>query len=402
VRKLKLDAICAGDGERAIIRMLDAFARGETVKGIPNVSTMDYAFEKKEVVEDMDVVAFCDRDLIYDHSPELLDQGIRSFLTQKGCPYKCTYCFNHAYNHMFKGDGRKILRRRSVSNLIEEIVQVVDAYPVVRMLRFADDVFVIQNDKWLEEFAERYPKEIGIPFYCLIRCNSLTEEVAQLLSKAGCRSIGMSIEAGTSKIRNDVMKRNMPDEMLERSFALARKYGLNAFANTILAVPGTTYQDDYKSVMFSRKLNPACPTFSIFSPFPGTDLTKYAIDIGVLDPEFDYNEVSAWDRSVLNSYSADERMRQTNLAFLGALICKVPRFMLPVMDFLVKQPWTPMYRLVGSLVFTYLMGTRVFPGAQPRSARGVLKAVIRSMQYLLVFNQKAKIDTPTESALSSK
>jgi hypothetical protein len=190
--------------------------------------------------------------------------------------------------------------------------------------------------------------------------------------------------------------------MLERSFALARKYGLNAFANTILAVPGTTYQDDYKSVMFSRKLNPACPTFSIFSPFPGTDLTKYAIDIGVLDPEFDYNEVSAWDRSVLNSYSADERMRQTNLAFLGALICKVPRFMLPVMDFLVKQPWTPMYRLVGSLVFTYLMGTRVFPGAQPRSARGVLKAVIRSMQYLLVFNQKAKIDTPTESALSSK
>lgn len=399
VRKLGLDGICAGDGERAIIRMLDAFSRGESLRGIPNVSTMDYAYEEKEVVEDMNAVPFSDRDLIYDHSTELLDQGIRSFLTQKGCPYKCTYCFNHAYNLMFKGDGRQILRRRSVDDLIEEIKQVVDNYPVVRFLRFADDVFVIKKDSWLEEFAERYPKEVGIPFYCLIRCNALTEEVAQLLRKAGCQSIGMSIEAGTSKIRNDIMKRNMPDEMLEQSFAISRKYKLKEFANTILAIPSTTYDDDYKSVMFARRLNPACPTFSVFSPFPGTDLTKYAIDIGVLDPEFDFNEVSAWDRSVLNNYTDEERMRQTNLAFLGAIICKVPGFMLPTMNFLIKRPWTPIYRVVGSLFMTYMMATRMFPGAQPRSAKGIVRATVRSLQYMIVFNRKnkaAKMDSSSK------
>ena len=390
VRKLELDGICAGDGERAIIRMLDAFSRGESLRGIPNVSTMDYAYEEKEVVEDMNAVPFGDRDLIYDHSPELLSQGIRSFLTQKGCPYKCTYCFNHAYNRLFKGDGRKILRRRSVDNVIQEIQQVVDKYPVVRFVRFADDVFVIQKDKWLEEFAERYPKEVGIPFYCLIRCNSLTEEVAQLLSKAGCRSISMSIEAGTAKIRNDIMKRNMPDEMLEQSFAISRKYKLNAFANTILAVPGTTYKDDYTSVMFARKLRAACPTFTMFSPYPGTDLTNYAISIGVLDSEFDYNEVSSFDRSVLTNYTKEELMLQTNLVFLGTLICKVPSFMLPTMDFLIKRPWTPIYRVVGTLFVTYMLATRLFPGAQPRSAKGILKAVLRSLQYFAFFNKKNK------------
>lgn len=392
VRKLRLDAICAGDGENAIIRMLDAFADGGSLDGIPNVSTPEHAFVKKEVVEDMNATPYCDRDLIYDHSPDLLDQGIRSFLTQKGCPYKCTYCFNHAYNHMFKGEGRKILRRRSVDNLISEIQKVVASYPKVRFLRFADDVFVISRDAWLEEFAERYPREVGIPFYCLIRCNSLTEDVAKLLAKAGCRSIGMSIEAGSSQIRNDIMKRNMPNELLERSFAIAQKYGLKEFANTILAVPGTCFEDDYKSVMFARKLNPACPTFSIFSPFPGTDLTQYAIDIGVLDPGFDFNEVSAWDRSILNNYTSDERMQQTNLTFLGALICKSPDFLLPVMNFLIRQPWTPFYRVVGSILMTYLLATRVFPGAQPRSPAAIVRATLRSLKFLIVFNRKKSDD----------
>lgn len=388
VRKLDLDAICAGDGERAIIRLLDAIDKGEEFEGIPNVSTQGFAFEQKEIVEDMDAVPFSDRDLIYDHSPDLLDQGIRSFLTQKGCPYKCTYCFNHAYNRMFKGEGRKILRRRTVTDLINEIKQVVEQYPVTRFLRFADDVFVIQKDEWLEEFAERYPKEVGIPFYCLIRCNSLTEEIAQLLSKAGCRSISMSIEAGTSEIRNDIMKRNMPDELLEESFALANKYKLNAFANTILAVPGTTYADDYTSVMFARKLKASCPTFSVFSPFPGTDLTAYAIKLGVLDEDFDYNEVSCWDRSILNNYTEEERLWQTNLAFLGQLICKTPDFLIPFMNFLIKRRWTPAYRIFGSLFMSYMLATRVFPGAQPRTLKGIFRAVMRSLEYLIVFNRK--------------
>ena len=389
--KLDLDAICAGDGERAILSMLDAISENKPLSGIPNVSTKDCPMVHKEVVEDMDLVPFADRDLIYDHSPDQLEHGIRSFLTQKGCPYKCTYCFNHAYNRMFKGEGRKILRRRSVDDLITEIKKVQAEYPSMRMVRFADDVFVINKDEWLEEFAERYPKEVGVPFYCLIRCNSLTEEVAKLLSEAGCRSISMSIESGTKEIRNDIMKRNMPDELLRKSFGLAKKYKLNAFANSILAVPGTTFEDDYKSVMFSRNLAPACPTFSIFAPFPGTDLTKYAIDLGVLDDDFNYNEVSCWDRSVLSNYSEKERRKQTNLAFLGITYCKSPDFLIPVLDVLINLPFTPIYRFFGSLLMSYMLAIRIFPGARPRGIRPVLRAIFMAMKYNVVHNKKEKI-----------
>src|SRR5262249_27680636 len=387
--KMNLDAICAGDGENAIIRVIDAFAEGKPLEGVPNIITPAQPNFIKEIVEDMDAVPFADRDLMYDAAPEMLDHGIRSFLTQKGCPYKCTYCFNHAYNRMFKGDGRKIMRRRSVDDLLAEIKEVAQGYPVARYIRFADDVFVIsKEDAWLEEFADRYPKEIGLPFYCLIRCNALTENVAKLLQKAGCKSIGMSIEAGTEWVRNDIMKRNMPDAMVRNAFALARQYGLNAWGNSILAAPGTTFADDLDTFHFARSLDAAVPTFSIFAPFPGTALTKQAVKLGLLDADFDFSSVSCWDCSVLRGYTERERLMQTNLAYLAQLFCKLPDFMLPVLNFLLPLPLTRVYKIIGAMVFSYLLGTKVFAGAQPRGIRPLVRAVHRAVKYTATDNKK--------------
>lgn len=394
LHNMDLDAICVGDGERAIISIIEAFANDGSLDNIPNVITAkSYPNFQKEIVENMDEVPFADRAIFYDADPDLQHQGIRSFLTQKGCPYKCTYCFNHAYNRMFKGDGRKIMRRRSVDSLLKEIKGVMKDFPVVRFIRFADDVFSIRKDDWLEEFAEKYPKEIGLPFYCLIRCNSLTEDIAALLAKAGCKSISMSIEAGTEKVRNDILKRNMPDEMMVSSFNIARKYGLNAFANTILAVPGTNYDDDFHSIQFSKKLNPACPTFGVFSPFPGTDLTQYAIEIGELDPDYDYAEVGALDTTVLKSYSDEERMRISNLTYLGQIFCKLPDFMMPSLHWFARRPWTPFYKFIGALFFAYIMATRTFPGAYPRNPVQIFKSLMRALRYLLTRAEKIKGET---------
>src|SRR5262245_16497828 len=389
LRKMNLDAICAGDGENAILRVIDAFAEDRPFEGIPNIITPAQPTFIKEVVEDMDAVPFADRDLMYNAAPEMLDHGIRSFLTQKGCPYKCTYCFNHAYNRMFKGDGRKIMRRRSVDDLLAEIKEVAQGYPVARYIRFADDVFVIsKEDAWLEEFADRYPKEIGLPFYCLIRCNALTENVARLLQKAGCKSIGMSIEAGSERVRNDIMKRNMPDAMVRHAFALARTYGLNAWGNSILAAPGTTFADDLETFHYARSLNAAVPTFSIFAPFPGTDLTKQAVQLGLLDADFDFSSVSCWDHSVLRGYTEQERLMQTNLAYLAQLFCKLPDFMLPVLNVLLPMPLTRAYKIIGAMVFSYLMGTKVFPGAHPRGVRPFVRAVHRALKYMVTDNKE--------------
>ena len=89
--------------------------------------------------------------------------------------------------NLFKKAG-KVFRRRSVDSVIEETKKVISEYRA-DFIRIQDDVFVYTVDDWLKEFAERWPVEIGIPFYCLVRSELVTEELARYLKKAGCFSI---------------------------------------------------------------------------------------------------------------------------------------------------------------------------------------------------------------------
>jgi len=383
LEKMELDAVVAGDGDNAIWRIIERLEEGRDLNGIPNVITPDspdHEFEK-EVVEDLNELPFLDRAVFYDAAPDLQRVGIRSLMTQRGCPYKCTYCFNHAFNLMFKGDGRKLIRRRAVDDVIAEVKYVRENYGPLLFVRFADDVFVIRKDEWLEEFAEKFPKEIGLPFYCLIRGTGLTEEVAALLAKAGCKSVSMSIEAGSTELRNVVLKRNMTDEQMIESFNTARKYGINTHSNTMMGIPGTTLEDDFNSFLFARKCRPAAPTFGIFCPYPKAHLTEYAKEQGVLPDDFDFNQTYR-NQSVLTNYTNQERMEQLNLSYLSTLFCWLPDFMLPVLRFLMKLPFTRFYSMVEATTESYCRGMRIFPGVMPRNPVRFVQAGFVSLLYI--------------------
>lgn len=372
LEKMDLDAICIGEGDHAIAALCDRSANHEDFNGIPNVLPRGQTSFQKELVEDIDRLPWPDRSLLYEARPELQSIGLRSFLTSRGCPYACTYCFNHSFNKMFKGTG-KLLRRRSVDNIIDEIKQVQLLFSPTRFIRFSDDTFVFSRNDWLEEFVEKYKKEIHLPFYCLMRSNTLTDDVARILSYAGCKSIGMALEAADEHIRNSVLKRDLSNDTVIASFRTARKHGLATYGGTILGIPGVTIDQEFKNVFFAKELRIDVPAFTIFAPYPGIELTEYAISRGFLDCSQAKKFPGVNDRSLLKCFTNREKDIQLRLQYLGTLYCVLPFFPRTLLRILCRIPFSlKIYAFLYSIIASFLMQLKIVPGASPRSLKIIL------------------------------
>ena len=191
----------------------------------------------------------------------------------------------------------------------------------------------------------------------------------------------MSIEAGSTELRNVVLKRNMDDEKMLESFDVARRHGINTHSNTMMGIPGTTLEDDFTSFLFARKCRPTAPTFGIFCPYPKAHLTEYAKEMGVLPENFDFNTTYR-NESVLTNYTNQERMQQLNLSYLATLFCWLPDFMLPVLKLLMKLPLTRLYSMIEASTESYARGLLIFPGAVPRDPIQFTKVGLSSIMYI--------------------
>lgn len=124
-------------------------------------------------------------------------------MTQRGCPFSCSFCIESRYQEMF---GKKdSLRRRTVDVVLEELHWAKDHLDINTVL-FYDDVFTV-NPGWLREFLPRYKQEIGLPFWCYTYPTTHNRELLQLLKDSGCMSITMGVQSGSERILRDYYNR---------------------------------------------------------------------------------------------------------------------------------------------------------------------------------------------------
>jgi radical SAM superfamily enzyme YgiQ (UPF0313 family) len=392
LKEMNLDAICIGEGDYAIVQIINRVRDNGDLSDIPNVlchSNYEQGLQKKELITDLDLLPFFDRDIIFEAVPYYRLAQIRSFITSRGCPYRCTYCHNSGYNRQFKGCG-PIVRRYSIDRILDEIKYVKDKYRPLKLIRFGDDTFVHKVDKWLETFAERYRTEIGIPFYCLMRSNVFTDEIARILKEAGCVSMSMSVEHGDENVRNKILKRGVSDEVAIRSFEFARKYGIKVQANAMLGIPGTHLDHDLKTFRFLRTQKVHLPTLGIFCPFPGTELTEYAVKTGCIDTKIDFSS-HFQAKSVLTCYTEKEKTIQVNIMYLGTIFATLPESLEFIFRLLIKLPLSPVYFLMTKTFWMYRF-IGIFPKLIPINLWIFFRIFLDSLSY---FKIKKKHPEPT-------
>lgn len=381
--ELQLDAICIGEGDNAIIQVLDKIDRNEEIRNIPNILTRNYSIEDmpKELIQDLDELPFLDREIYYEAAPLFKKLKFRGVMTSRGCPYSCSYCYNHSLKKIFKGCG-KIVRRRSVDNVIEEIKYIQKKFQPVEMIRFQDDTFAHLIDDWLLDFLKRYKKEINLPFYCLMRSNVFSEEMAKLLSTHGCISIGMAVESGVESIRNNILKRNLTDEVIVKSFEYANKYGIKTYGNTLLAIPGGTFEDDLRSYLFTKKLKLTVPTFGILVPFQGTEVADFAVSNGLLEVGYNFDNYYT-DKSPINTYTDVEKDMQLNMNRLGTLFCNLPDYLTPLFFRLIRIKTNIIFKYIRAIYLIYKVGKDIFPNIYLMNPCRLFSIFLNSLSLML-------------------
>lgn len=210
-------------------------------------------------------------------------------LCSRGCPFKCTYCCNNALSNLYKGKG-KYFRRRSIGNVIDELLQIRKKFPFINFFSFFDDNFLARPISQLREFAEKYKKQVGVPFKCNLHVHTATEEKLDLLVGAGLVCVEIGLESGSERTNAEIYKRpHNAEKLMAISELLNTKYRdkIKAYYDIIWDNPYETEEDISETLRFLAKL-PKSINFSSFSLtfFPGTELYRRAMEDGMIQDEY--------------------------------------------------------------------------------------------------------------------
>lgn len=341
LKEANLDAVCVGEGDYVFPDFLDAVDKNEDFSKVMNIiTTQNKEKNLRPLVQDLDSLPFADRSIFYNHG-ESGENPIKHFFVSRGCPYDCTYCFNKSFKSMYPGE--RYIRKRSVDNIIEEIDTVREKWPL-KYIKFFDDVFALKVDDWLEEFAEKYSKKVGIPFFTMMRANNMNEDLANLLKKAGCKALSMSIESANPRLREEVLNRKMSNEQIKYAYKLCGERGIAIQSNNILALPTSKIEDDIATLDFNIECGKKQGTevigeFGTAHPYPGTDLWKFCKKNGFYDSEnFSNMHMSYHDASPLNCFTPKEKRMQRNLTLLGTVATRFPWTRNLIVNHLIKLP----------------------------------------------------------------
>ncbi|MEK6860319.1 MAG: radical SAM protein [Nanoarchaeota archaeon] len=310
------DFVVCGEGEDALIKILDGKARERIVRG--------------DFIKDIDSLPKINRDLInvkyYQKSKDRnpgshlhfvpSNTRLNSILATRGCPFNCIFCHNS-----WRGLPT---RMNSAKHVIEEMKELEGKYGTEAVF-FMDDNF-LANRKRVLEFCEGYRKEnLKIIWGCQAMVTSVNEEILKEIKSINCKQIMFGFESGNQRILSIVKNNATTVEQNKKAIKFVKEAGILACGNFMIGNPTETEEEIMETKKFILENNLDGFGITISTPLPGTKLWKMCEEKGVIPKKIDWAKFNLSNPTFNLSKVPYERLQEIWKDFLNLTLEKNPQ-----------------------------------------------------------------------------
>ncbi len=263
-----VDFIIRGEGERPLVRLIEALRQGSDLRTVPNLG---FKYKGEIILNHLDDNYPID-DLpvpdMSDLNPRFYSSHRRSVaavVSSRGCPYHCDFCSVH------KTFG-EAYRRRSNQSILDEIrLRYENGY---RVFDFEDDNFTfdrLQTERLLGEIIHRFrPGSLELFAMNGLCYFGLDPQLVQLMKTAGFRQLNLSL---VSADPNVCAAHHRPCQVgaFEQSVQEAFRLSMRVIGYQILGLPGEPLDSIARTMAFLAQL-PLLIGASVFYLAPGSAL----------------------------------------------------------------------------------------------------------------------------------
>jgi len=122
-----------------------------------------------------------------------------------------------------------------------------------------------------------------------VRADTLDEALLRKMKASGCKKIRIAPESGVQRVLDQIVKKNLKLDDVERAVVLSKKVGIKVGCFFVIGLIGETKNDINQTIKYAYKLRSLGADrfyFSIAMPVYGTELYEQAVKGGYLKEEF--------------------------------------------------------------------------------------------------------------------